>query len=107
MPQSSVNDAVATDSYAAYFMINCAHPDHFATTLTDAAWTGRVGGIVANASRCSHAELDAAETLDDGNPTELAQQLSDIRRRFPHIKVLGGCCGTDMRHMTQIANAAD
>ena len=66
----------------------------------------RVKGIVANASRCSHAELDEAEKLDDGDPIELGNQLSQIRRRFPHIRVLGGCCGTDMRHMEQIAKAS-
>ncbi|MEY1555562.1 homocysteine S-methyltransferase family protein [Yoonia sp. R2331] len=97
---------VATDSYAAYYMINCAHPQHFSRVLEDAPWMQRVGGIIANASRCSHAELDEAEELDDGNPTELGEQLSDIRRRFPQIRVLGGCCGTDMRHMKQIVNAA-
>jgi homocysteine S-methyltransferase len=96
----------ATDGYAAYFMVNCAHPDHFTTTLTDAPWMQRLRGIVANASRCSHAELDEAKELDDGNPAELARQLSDLRRRFPNILVLGGCCGTDMRHMSHIAKSA-
>lgn len=96
----------ATDGFAAYFMINCAHPEHFSSVLEDAPWMQRIKGIVANASRCSHAELDDAEELDDGNPTELGSQLSDIKRRFPHIQVLGGCCGTDMRHMTQISKAA-
>ncbi len=96
----------ATDGYVAYFMINCAHPDHFKSVLADAPWIKRVQGIVANASRCSHAELDEAEELDDGDPTELAEQLSGIRRQFPHIRVLGGCCGTDMRHMAKIAEAS-
>lgn len=96
----------ATDSYATYYMINCAHPEHFSGILEDTSWMQRIKGIVANASRCSHAELDEAEELDDGNPTELGVQLSDIRRRFPHIQVLGGCCGTDMRHMKQIVTAS-
>ena len=96
----------ANDGYATYFMINCAHPEHFSGVLEDAPWMQRIRGIIANASRCSHAELDEAEELDDGNPAELGVQLSDIRRRFPHIQVLGGCCGTDMRHMFQIATAA-
>jgi homocysteine S-methyltransferase len=96
----------ATDSYAAYFMINCAHPEHFSGVLEDAPWMQRIRGIIANASRCSHAELDEAEELDDGNPTELGVQLSEIRRRFPHIQVLGGCGGTDMRHMKQIVTAS-
>ena len=96
----------ATDSYAAYFMINCAHPEHFSQSLQDAPWMQRIKGIIANASRCSHAELDEAEELDDGNPIELGVQLCEIRRRFPHIQVLGGCCGTDMRHMRQIVTAS-
>lgn len=96
----------ATAGYAAYFMINCAHPEHFSGVLEDASWMQRVRGIIANASRCSHADLDEADELDDGNPSELGVQLSELRRRFPHIKVLGGCCGTDMRHMKQIVTAS-
>ena len=95
----------ATESYAAYFMINCAHPEHFSQVLENAPWMQRIRGIIANASRCSHAELDEAKELDDGNPTELGVQLADIRRQFPHIQVLGGCCGTDIRHMKQIVTA--
>lgn len=96
----------ATDGYASYFMVNCAHPDHFADTLVDAPWMTRIKGLVANASRCSHAELDEAEELDDGDPQELGQQLATIRERFPHLTVLGGCCGTDMRHIESIAKAS-
>ena len=107
MPIGKAIEAVdtATAGYAAYFMINCAHPDHFAGTLTGQAWMKRLRGVVANASRCSHAELDDAEVLDDGNPMELGQQLAKIHRNHPAIAVLGGCCGTDLRHMTQIAQA--
>jgi homocysteine S-methyltransferase len=96
----------ATEGYATYFMINCAHPDHFNKVLADEPWMQRVHGIVANASRCSHSELDEAQELDDGDPQELGNQLAKTRERFPHIRVLGGCCGTDMRHMTQIADAS-
>lgn len=93
----------ATDGYASYFMINCAHPDHFTSILAEAAVGGRLKGIVANASRCSHAELDAAPELDAGDPEELGRQLGLIRRRHPQFMVFGGCCGTDMRHMARIA----
>lgn len=96
----------ATDGYCAYFMINCAHPEHFRNILDSSDSFQRLGGLVANASRCSHAELDEATELDDGNPQELARQLADIRQEYPQIRVLGGCCGTDMRHMTEIARAA-
>lgn len=95
-----------TDAYASYFMINCAHPDHFANVLSDGLWLNRLRGLVANASRCSHAELDNAKVLDAGNPIELGEQLAEIRQRFPHINVLGGCCGTDMRHLQSIANSS-
>ncbi|WP_127114000.1 homocysteine S-methyltransferase family protein [Shimia sediminis] len=92
-----------TEGYASYYMVNCAHPDHLAAPLEDTSRMPRLKGIIANASRCSHAELDEATELDAGNPEELGQQLADIRRSHPQISILGGCCGTDMRHMTHIA----
>ena len=94
-----------TGSAPAYYMINCAHPTHFETTLVKADWTKRIRGLRANASRCSHAELDKATELDAGNPVELGQQYRAIRDRHSHINVLGGCCGTDHRHVEQIALA--
>jgi homocysteine S-methyltransferase len=104
----SINDAIAqvddaTDGYAAYFMINCAHPDHFIADFESEPPSTRLRGLVVNASRCSHAELNEAEELDDGDPVELGQQLAALHTRFPHISVLGGCCGTDSRHLTEIA----
>lgn len=108
---ASLEDAIKqvdeeTDGYASYFMINCAHPDHFSNALNDGVWINRLRGIVANASRCSHAELDDAKVLDSGNPIELGEQLAQIRQNFPHVNVLGGCCGTDMRHLQSIAKNA-
>jgi S-methylmethionine-dependent homocysteine/selenocysteine methylase len=85
-----------------YFMINCAHPTHFDNVLDGGAWIERIRGIRANASKCSHAELNEAEVLDAGNPVELGAQYRDLRNRFKHINVLGGCCGTDHRHIEQI-----
>ena len=96
----------ATDGYASYFMINCAHPSHFAETLTTGGWPfDRVRGIRADASRCSHAELDAMDQLDAGDPEDLASRYRELRTRFPQLTVLGGCCGTDQRHVTAIADA--
>ena len=94
----------ATDSYAAYFMINCAHPTHFQDVMKPgAAWTQRIRGVRANASSRSHAELDAAADLDAGNPAELGKQYADLLRHHPHLTVLGGCCGTDFRHVEAIS----
>ena len=96
----------ATGAYAAYYMVNCAHPDHFAPALDPAqAWTKRIGGIRANASRMSHEELDNAEELDRGDPAELGQLYRDLRAVHPHITVLGGCCGTDHNHVAAISAA--
>jgi S-methylmethionine-dependent homocysteine/selenocysteine methylase len=101
-------DAVdaATDRVTAYYMINCAHPTHFDTAIaTSEPWVTRLRGIRANASKLSHAELNEAPQLDDGNPRELGAQYCDLLRRHPHINVLGGCCGTDHRHIEEIARA--
>jgi len=104
---SSAVDAVdaATDGAAAYFMVNCAHPDHFFHLLGDEGWARRIRGIRCNASRMSHAELDQCEALDDGNPEELGDQYRAISEKMPWLNVFGGCCGSDLRHVTRIAQA--
>ncbi len=94
-----------TDGAAAYFMINCAHPDHFAEALNGDDWLKRIRGVRCNASRCSHAELDNAETLDDGDPSELGALHAKLRQQMPWLNVFGGCCGSDLRHMEKIAKA--
>lgn len=105
----SLEDAIdevdsATKNGPIYYMINCAHPDHFSTILDSrAAWTLRIGGVRSNASRLSHAELDEADTLDDGNPEELGVLSAELVDRLPNIRVMGGCCGTDHRHVKCIA----
>ncbi len=96
----------ATRAAPAYYMINCAHPDHFAHSLTGReAWMQRLRGLRANASRLSHAALDAVEGLDSGDPQEFGQLHGELRHRFGHINVFGGCCGTDDRHIAAITDA--
>lgn len=96
----------ATPGSVAHYMINCAHPDHFAGVLQQGErWVERIRGLRANASRRSHQELDAAPDLDDGDPDELGRQYRDLRSKLPHLAVLGGCCGTDHRHVAAIAGA--
>lgn len=97
----------ATSSYVAYFMINCAHPSHFTHAVSGhERWVERIRGLRANASRMSHAELDEAPELDVGNPAELGEQYAELRRQqLKHLNVMGGCCGTDHRHIEQIASA--
>jgi len=95
-----------TGSEPAYYMVNCAHPTHFAHVVAEPApWLERVRGLRANASRRSHAELDEAEELDEGDPEELAAEYLDLARTLRRLVVLGGCCGTDHRHVDAIAAA--
>jgi S-methylmethionine-dependent homocysteine/selenocysteine methylase len=108
----SLADAIAqvdreTAHGPAYYMINCAHPTHFESELhaNAASWVKRIRGIRANASCRSHAELDTATELDSGNPAELGAQYRALRDRWPQLNVLGGCCGTDHRHIEAIGLA--
>ena len=95
-----------TGNAPVYYMINCAHPTHFADALVPGApWVARIHGLRANASTKSHAELDAAEELDAGNPRELSRHYRELRSRLNNLNVLGGCCGTDRRHVEEICKA--
>jgi len=97
-----------TDGYAVYYMLNCAHPTHFAHRLEDGgAWIDRIRGLRANASRRSHAELDEATDLDDGNPGELGEEYGALYRVLPRMTVVGGCCGTDHRHVGAICGVME
>ncbi len=91
-----------TGGAPAYYMVNCAHPDHI-RPASAAGGFERLLGVRANASRRSHAELDEADELDDGDPDELATDLLSLRSEFPSLHVLGGCCGTDVRHIAALA----
>ena len=95
----------ATGGSPVYYGINCAHPTHFADRL-DGDWVGRIGVIRANASRRSHAELDEAADLDAGDPVEFGALHGQLARRLPQLRLLGGCCGTDHRHVEAVAGSA-
>jgi S-methylmethionine-dependent homocysteine/selenocysteine methylase len=107
----SLGDAIAevdegSDGYTLYYMINCAHPTHFEQRLAgDSDWRRRIRGVRGNASKCSHAELDAAEALDAGDPEEFGSDYKRLQQLIPDLRVYGGCCGTDLRHVASIARA--
>jgi len=95
-----------TGANPSYYMINCAHPTHFAPVLDhDGDWQARISGLRANASMRSHAELDEADELDEGNPGDLGARYAELAQRLPRLSVLGGCCGTDHRHVAAIRDA--
>ena len=105
---ATLSDAIrtvdkATDGYPVYYMINCAHPTHFAHILeTDESWVKRIRGIRGNASTRSHAELDSAPDLDAGDPIDFGERYRALRGRHSQLTILGGCCGTDCRHVEQV-----
>lgn len=104
LKQAIISVDEATGRAPAYYMINCAHPTHFSDVIASGeSWANRISGLRANASRRSHAELDRANDLDDGDPAEFGREHAELRRILPHATVLGGCCGTDHRHVEQIA----
>ncbi len=93
----------ATNSAPAYYMINCCHPTEFAPALEEKDWTNRLGGFMPNAVAMEKLSLCSLGHLEDGDPDELGIQMGEIATRFPSIHVWGGCCGTDSRHLGQIA----
>lgn len=96
----------ATGNGPVYYMINCAHPSHFKDAInSNEEWIERIGGLRANASSLSHEELDALEELDDGTPAELGHQYRELTTKLCNLNVMGGCCGTDHRHIEAIANS--
>jgi S-methylmethionine-dependent homocysteine/selenocysteine methylase len=95
-----------TSGYPAYYMVNCAHPTHFEPVLSAGApWVERIRGLRANASRMSHAELNDSPDLDIGDAAELGRDYVRLKGRLRRLNVMGGCCGTDHRHIEQIASA--
>jgi homocysteine S-methyltransferase len=95
-----------TGNAPAYYLINCAHPTHFARELRNGgSWRSRILGVKANASTRSHAELDESETLDAGDPFDLGRRYVELKRMLPSLRVVGGCCGTDHRHVRAICEA--
>jgi S-methylmethionine-dependent homocysteine/selenocysteine methylase len=95
-----------TGAAPAYYMINCAHPTHFEGVVESGEpWVERIRGLRANASMKSHAELDEAPELDEGDPEDLGLRHAALRAKLPQLNVLGGCCGTDHRHVAAIRDA--
>jgi homocysteine S-methyltransferase len=99
-----VDAAAAPD----YFLVNCAHPSHIeAALITPGDWTRRIAGTRANASTASHAELDEAIERGDGDPTEFAAAQRRLTTRLPNLSIMGGCCGTDARHIAALMHTAN
>ena len=105
----SLQDAITTvdtetNGSIAFYMINCCHPIEYEPAVNDqTGWMERIRGVRPNASKMDKISLCKIGHLEDGNPDELGQQVGDLIDRYPHIDILGGCCGTWDRHLDQIA----
>ncbi len=106
LPAAIEKTDAATQGHPVYYMINCAHPTHFDRVVSAAgSWRERIRGLRANASRRSHAELDESPDLDIGDPAELGSEYARLRERLPRLSIVGGCCGTDHRHVEAVFDA--
>ncbi len=96
---AEVISRVDADTPPAYFVVNCAHPTHVLNGVDEGPWRDRVHGLRVNASTMTHEELDNSEELDDGDPVQLAADTATLRAALPAVRIVGGCCGTDARHV--------
>lgn len=101
-------DNIVEEKKPMCYLINCIHPKYVAPVLSEAVknneqWLRRVGGVRGNASEKSHEELDCSTSLDEGDPKEWAKHMVDLLTIVPHMRVLGGCCGTDVKHIDNLA----
>lgn len=107
-PLADAIEAVDAVCAPAYFGVNCAHPTHIESGLAgSAAALHRIALLRVNASALSHAELDEAEELDDGDPAALAEDVGRLRSVLPDLRVIGGCCGTDARHVAAMWSVSE
>jgi homocysteine S-methyltransferase len=95
---AQVDDAVAPEWYG----VNCAHPVHLQYALDGGDWQDRVVLMRPNASTRSHEELDAMDELDSGDVSLLVSSTGVLREQLPSVRVVGGCCGTDARHVAAL-----
>lgn len=92
-----------TGGYPVYYMVNCAHPSHFQHVLAhEGNWADRIYAVRCNASKRSHAELNDATELDIGDPEELGTDYLKLKGMLKNLRIFGGCCGTDHRHIAQM-----
>ena len=93
----------ATDDYPAFFSLNCSHPFEFEPALDGGDWTRRIRSIRPNAAKMDKIALCKLGHLEEGDPEELGRLMADVGRRYPHMDIWGGCCGTGHVHLEEIA----
>ena len=102
--QTAIEKIDATvDPAPLFYQINCVHPTIFKEALKHSdPGSGRILGLQANTSLKSPEELDGLDYLDTSEPKEFAESMLALHTQFG-LKIIGGCCGTDHRHIEEIA----
>ena len=85
------------------YMINCAYPSFLNAHIQPKAVLSRLIGFQANASSLDHAELEGSATLQVEKIAEWGEEMINLNRTYG-VKILGGCCGTDARHLQYIVD---
>lgn len=88
------------------YMLNCVHPANARRTIAagpnnSAQLKSRLIGLQGNASRMSPEELDGRVELDADPPERWARAMLSLHDDFD-MRILGGCCGTDNRHIARL-----
>ncbi len=96
-------DALAGDARPAFYGINCSHPLEFMPALEPGDWINRVRSLRPNAAMADKISLCTLGHLEEGNPAELGTLMGELARRYPHVDIWGGCCGTWDTHFEEIA----
>ena len=104
----SLAEAITTidkepDQSPEYYLINCSHPVEYEPAIEPGEWIERIRGVRPNASKMEKIALCKIGHLEDGDPEELGTLCGDLARRYPHMDIWGGCCGTWDKHLDEIA----
>tara|TARA_R100001377_G_scaffold80331_1_gene59158 strand:- start:1381 stop:2292 length:912 start_codon:yes stop_codon:yes gene_type:complete len=93
-------DAHTTTKPLGYF-VNCSYPSFLHPATMAKIPPGRLIGLQANASSLSHAQLEGSKELKAESVSEWAELMVQLNRDFG-LKILGGCCGTDDKHLSAL-----
>ena len=89
------------------YMVNCTHTSFFKSAMMHAAHSSatvrkRIAGLFANTAALKPEELDNSEELVEEDPQTFGKSVAGLHTELG-MKILGGCCGTDDRHIDSLA----
>jgi homocysteine S-methyltransferase len=96
-------DAQTGDDRPAFYGINCSHPLEFMPAIEPGDWFERVRCLRPNAAMMDKISLCTLGHLESGDPVQLGELMGGLARRYPHLDIWGGCCGTWDTHLDEIA----